>query len=81
MALRDENKEFEGHNIEEIQIYALKIKDKEKINPLISFDIDEDYIEELKKELEETARKIKNNEFEANSEDCGDCQFKRICKK
>ena len=54
MALRDENKEFEGHNIEEIQIYALKIKDKEKINPLISFDIDEDYIEELKKELEKT---------------------------
>ena len=93
MALRDENKEFEGHNIEEIQIYALKIKDKEKINPLISFDIDEDYIEELKKELEETARKIlkkeleetaskiKNNEFEANSEDCEDCQFKKICKK
>lgn len=81
MALRDENKEFEGHNIEEIQIYALKIKDKEKINPLISFDIDEDYIEELKKELEETARKIKNNEFEANSEDCENCQFKKICKK
>lgn len=81
MALRDEKKEFEGHKIEEIQIYALKIKDKEKINPLISFDIDEDYIEELKKELEETARKIKNNEFEANCEDCGDCQFKKICKK
>ena len=81
MALRDENKEFEGHNIEEIQIYALKIKDKKKINPLISFNIDEDYIEELKKELEETARKIKNNEFEASCEDCEYCQFKKICKK
>ena len=81
MALRDENNEFEGHSIDEIQIYALKIKDKEKINPLISFDIDEDYIEELKEELERTALKIKNNEFEANCEDCDDCQFRKICKK
>lgn len=81
MALRDEKKEFEGHKIEEIQIYALKIKDKEKINPLISFDIDEEYIEELKEELERTAEKIKNNEFEANCDDCGDCQFRKICKK
>ena len=48
MALRDELKEFDGHNIDEIQIYALKIKESEKINPLIPFDIDEDYIEELK---------------------------------
>jgi len=48
---------------------------------LISFGIDEDYIEEFKEELEWTAEKVKNNEFEANSEDCEDCQFKKICKK
>ena len=81
MALRDEHKEFDGHNIDEIQIYALKIKETEKINPLISFNIDEDYIEELKEELERTAEKIKNNEFEASCEDCEYCQFKKICKK
>ena len=81
MALRDEHKEFDGHNIDEIQIYALKIKETEKINPLIPFEIDEDYIEELEKELEETAKKIKNNQFEPDCDDCEGCQFRKICKK
>ena len=81
MALRDEHKEFDGHNIDEIQIYALKIKESEKINPLIPFDIDEDYIEVLEKELEETAQKIKDNQFEPDCEDCEGCPFRKICKK
>lgn len=78
MALRDENKEFEGHKIEEIQIYAIKYK---KGNQLFSFDIDDDYIEELKEELRLTAEKIRNDEFPSDCEDCGDCPYMKICKK
>ena len=73
MALRDENKEFDGHKIEEIQIYAIKYKKGDK---LFSF-----YIEELKEELRTTAEKIKNNEFEADCDDCSGCPYRKICKK
>ena len=38
-------------------------------------------IEELKKELEETAQKIKDNQFEPDCEDCEGCPFRKICKK
>ena len=78
MALRDENKEFEGHKIEEIQIYAIKYK---KGSQLFSFDIDDDYIEDLKEELKITALKIKNDEFTSDCEDCSGCPYKKICKK
>ena len=78
MALRDENKEFEGQKIEEIQIYAIKYK---KGNKIFSFDIDEDYIEELKEELRTTAEKIRNDEFSSDCEDCTGCQYRKICKK
>ena len=77
MALRDENKEFEGHEIEEIQIYAIKYQGGE----LFSFDIDDDYIEELKEELRTTAEKIKKHEYKADCEDCSDCPYTKICKK
>ena len=78
MALRDENREFEGHKIEEIQIYAIKYKKGDK---LFAFDIDEDYIEELKEELKTTAEKIKNKEFEPNCDDCEGCPYIKICEK
>lgn len=78
MALRDENKEFDGHKIEEIQIYAIKYQKGSKI---FSFDIDDEYIEELKEELRQTALKIKNNEFEAGCKDCTGCPYRKICKK
>lgn len=78
MALRDENKEFDGQKIEEIQIYAIKYKKGDK---LFSFDIDEDYINDLKEELRTTALKIKNDEFEAGCEDCEGCPYRKICKK
>lgn len=82
MAVRDEDGKFEGQEIEEIQIYAIQYKDDEgKRGKLIPFDINEDYIKELKGELEETAKKIKNNEFEPICEDCTGCQFRKICKK
>ena len=77
MALRDENKEFEGHEIEEIQIYAIKYQG----GKLLSFDIDDEYIEELKEELKTTAEKIKKHEYKADCEDCTDCPYTKICKK
>ena len=78
MALRDENKEFDGHKIDEIQIYAIKYK---KGSQLFSFDIDDDYIEELKKELVDTAEKIRNDRFEAECADCSGCAYRKICGK
>ena len=78
MALRDENKEFDGHKIDEIQIYAIKYK---KGNKLFSFDIDDDYIEELKIELRDTAEKIRNDQFAAECADCSGCPYKKICGK
>ena len=78
MALRDENKEFDGHKIDEIQIYAIKYK---KGNKMFSFDIDDDYIEELKIELRDTAEKIRNNHFVADCADCSGCAYRKICKK
>ena len=78
MALRDENREFDGRKIEEIQIYAIRLKDDDK---LFSFNIDEDYIGELKEELSRTAEKIRNDEFEANCDDCSGCPYTKICKK
>ena len=78
MALRDENNEFDGHKIEEIQIYAIKYK---KGNQLFSFDIDDDYIEELKEELRETADKIRNGRFDSDCTDCTGCPYRKICQK
>jgi len=78
MALCGENQEFEGHKIDEIQIYAIKYK---KGNKLFAFDINWEYIDELKEELRITAEKIKNGEFEADCEDCRDCSYRKICKK
>ena len=79
MALRDENNEFNGREIEEIQIYAIKYK---KGNQLFAFDIDEEYIEELKGKLKDTASKIKNNKFEpTESDECETCPYRKICQK
>ena len=77
MALRDENQLYDGHEIKKLNIYAIKY-DGDK---LIPFDVNEQIIEDLKKELEQTAIKIKNKEFKADCEDCDDCPYKKICKK
>ena len=78
MALRDENRKFNGDKIEEIEIYALKYQKPDKI---FRFEIDEAYIDELKCELENTAIKIQNNEFETLSSDCEGCEYRKICGK
>ena len=48
---------------------------------MFSFDIDDDYIEELKVELRETAEKIRNDQFAAECADCSGCTYKKICGK
>ena len=76
LALRDQNQEYEGKEICELQVYTIKSK------KLLNFEIDEAYIEELKLELENVARNIHEGNF--NSCKCGDCKYcvyKNICKQ
>ena len=40
-----------------------------------------EYIEELKKELADTAEKIRNDHFVADCADCSGCAYRKICKK
>ena len=76
LALRDQNQEYEGKEISELQVYAIKSK------KMISFDIDEAYIEKLKGELERVAKNIHDGVFEScKCDDCKYCQYKNICKQ
>ena len=76
LALRDQNQEYEGKEISELQVYAIKSK------KMIGFDIDEAYIEELKCELERVAKSIHDGEFEScKCDDCKYCKYKNICKQ
>lgn len=78
MALRDENQQYHGKNIDKLNIYAIKYKKGDK---LIPFEVDEDYIVALKKELQDVASQILAGEFEATCEDCEGCPYRRICGK
>ena len=77
LALRDQNQEYEGKEISELKVYTIKSK------KLIDFEIDEDYIEELKLELERVAREIHegNNFNSSKCDDCKYCAYKNICKQ
>lgn len=76
LALRDQNQEYEGKEISELNVYAIKSK------KMVPIDIDEDYIEELKGELERDAQNIHNGMFEFyKCEDCKYCVYKNICKQ
>lgn len=76
LALRDQNQEYEGKEISELKVYAIKSK------KMVDIDIDEDYIQELKAELEEVAQNIHNGEFKScKCEDCKYCVYKKICKQ
>ena len=87
MALRDKNNKFEGRKIEEIQVFAIKYEDKDTDDEgngkdkLFSFEIDEEYIKNLKDELKNTAEKIKKGKFDSSCEDCQGCPYQKICKK
>ena len=76
LALRDQNQEYEGREIRELKVYTIKSK------KLIDFKIDEDYIEELKLELERVAKNIHDGEFDScKCGDCKYCSYKMICKQ
>lgn len=76
LALRDQNQEYEGREISQLQVYAIKSK------KLLEIDIDEEYIEELKDELERVASNIHKGMFEScKCDDCKYCSYKNICKQ
>ncbi len=76
LALRDQNQEYEGKEISELQVYTIKSK------KLLDIEIDEEYIEELKTELERVASNIHKGVFEScKCDDCKYCSYKNICKQ
>lgn len=76
LALRDQNQEYEGKEISELNVYAIKSK------KMLPIPIDEDYMDELKVELETVARNIHDGNFAScKCDDCKYCQYKNICKQ
>lgn len=76
LALRDQNQEYEGKEISELKVYAIKSK------KMLEFKIDEEYINELQVELENIASSIHRGEFKSSKcDDCKYCQYKKICKQ
>lgn len=76
LALRDQNKEYIGRDIDKVEIYAIKSKDT------LTFDVEEDLIEDLREQLNQAAVDIKSGEF--TSRKCGDCkycQYSKICNQ
>ena len=76
LALRDQNQEYEGKEISELKVYTIKSK------KMLEFKIDEDYIGQLKLELERVAQDIHAGNFgSCKCEDCKYCAYKNICKQ
>ena len=76
LALRDQNKEYVGRDIDEVEIYAIKSKD------VLTFKVEEDLIEDIQKQLNDAALEIKSGKFD--SKKCGDCeycQYSKICNQ
>ena len=77
LALRDQNKEYIGRDIEEVEIYAIKSKDT------LTFKVEESLIEDLKEQLNQAALDIKSGD-KFGSKKCGDCkycQYSKICNQ
>lgn len=77
LALRDQNQEYEGKEISELKVYAIKSK------KMLEIKIDESYIEDLKDELERVACAIHDGDKfgSCKCEDCKYCAYKNICKQ
>lgn len=67
LALRDQNQEYFGRDIDEVGIYSIKSKE------VLTFKVDEKLIEKLHEKLNDVALSIKKEEF--NSRRCGDCKY------
>ena len=77
LALRDQNKEYIGRDIDEVKIYAIKSKD------VWTFKVEESIIDDLKEQLNNVALDIKSG-VKFNSKQCGDCkycQYSEICNQ
>ena len=77
LALRDQNNEYIGRDIEEVEIYAIKSKD------VLTFKVEESIIEDLKVQLNQAAIDIKSGD-KFDSRKCGDCkycQYSKICNQ
>ena len=77
LALRDQNHEYIGKDIEEVEIYAIKSKN------VLNFKIEEKLIDELARELNDVALAIKSGDkFESKKcDDCKYCQYSKICNQ
>lgn len=76
LVLRDQNQEYLGRNIGEIEIYAIKS------NEVLTFKIDEEIIGKLQEELKSVALSIKKGEFNSRkSDNCRNCQYLEICNQ
>lgn len=77
LALRDQNQEYEGKEISELKVYAIKSK------KMLEIEINEEYIEELKEELERVACAIHDGDkfSSCTCDDCKYCAYKGICKQ
>ena len=75
LGLSDENHRYAGHEIEELNIYAIKSK------KTIPIPINPIEIEELAKDIESTAQNIDETKFSsAKGKHCDKCQYSVICK-
>lgn len=77
LALRDQNKEYIGRDIDEVEIYAIKSKD------VLTFKVEESIIDDLKEQLNQTALDIKaGDKFDSKKcRDCKYCQYSKICNQ
>lgn len=64
LALRDQNKEYIGRDIDKVEIYAIKSKD------VLTFSVEENIIEYLKEQLNQVALGIKSGD-KFDSRKCG----------
>lgn len=77
LALRDQNHEFIGQDIEEVEIYAIKSRD------VLTFKVEDNLIEDLKKQLNQAALDIKSGDkfYSKKCGDCKYCQYSKICNQ
>lgn len=75
IGLSDKEHRFKNMKIEELNLYAIKSKELKPVP------INEEDIQELEAEIDQTALDIENHKFASRkSKNCDECQFSIICK-